>query len=175
MFLQKYFSKTRTPQNMPIPGSTQVANSAGGFAWAVDDWVRLDRFLVLGSEGGTYYINERKLTLENAEAVARCIQLDGLRTVARIVEISETGRAPKNDAALFALALAAGTGDLATRRDGDGSPAQGCTHGHTPIPLHGLRRQFPWLGARHAPFDCRLVQQHASREVGLSGDQVPAA
>ncbi len=116
MFLQKYFSKTRTPQNMPIPGSAQVANSAGGFAWAVDDWVRLDRFLVLGSEGGTYYINERKLTLEDAEAVTRCIQLDGLRTVARIVEISEAGRAPKNDAALFALALAAGTGDLATRR-----------------------------------------------------------
>ena len=57
MILQKYFSKTHTAQSAPIPGSKQVANSAGGYAWAVDDWVRLDRFLVLGSEGGTYYDN----------------------------------------------------------------------------------------------------------------------
>ena len=27
----------------------------GGFAWAVDDWARLRRFLILGSEGGSYY------------------------------------------------------------------------------------------------------------------------
>ena len=116
MFLQKYFSKTQTPQNMPIPDSNQVANSAGGYVWAVDDWVRLDRFLVLGSEGGTYYISERKLTIDNADAVKRCIEADGLRTVARIVEISEAGRAPKNDPALFALAMCAAFGDLETRR-----------------------------------------------------------
>ena len=48
-------------QRLPIPGAGQIANSAGGYAWAVDDWVRLDRFLVLGSEGGTYYIGERDL------------------------------------------------------------------------------------------------------------------
>ena len=37
----------------PLPGAGQVPNSAGGFAWAVDDWTRLRRFLILGSEGGT--------------------------------------------------------------------------------------------------------------------------
>ena len=26
-----------------------------GHAWAVDDWTRLRRFLILGSEGGSYY------------------------------------------------------------------------------------------------------------------------
>src|SRR5690242_19530589 len=105
-----------TPQNEPIPGTAQVPNSAGGFAWAVDDWVRLDRFLILGAEGGTYYITERALTKENAAAVIRCIAADGLRTVARIVEISEAGRAPKNDPAIFALALCATLGDPATKR-----------------------------------------------------------
>ena len=45
----------RVPQWAPIPGSGQVPNSAGGFAWAVDDWTRLRRFLILGSEGGSYY------------------------------------------------------------------------------------------------------------------------
>ena len=74
--------------------------------WAVDDWTRLDRFLILGSEGGSYYASERKLTRENAEAVLRCIAADGARVVARIVAVSDAGRAPKNDPALFALALA---------------------------------------------------------------------
>ncbi|MEO8285543.1 MAG: TROVE domain-containing protein [Chloroflexota bacterium] len=107
---------TQTPQNQPIPGTTQVANSGGGYAWEVDDWTRLDRFLVLGSEGGTYYIKEQALTQQNAQAVIRCIDADGLRTVARIVEISEAGRAPKNDPAIFALALATTLGNTATKR-----------------------------------------------------------
>ena len=55
-------SLTNTPQSAPIPGSAQVPNSGGGYSWAVDDWVRLDRFMILGSEGGTYYIQERELT-----------------------------------------------------------------------------------------------------------------
>src|SRR5436190_24262221 len=115
-FYARHLSDEQTPQDEPIPGSTQVPNSAGGFAWAVDDWVRLDRFLILGSEGGTYYISERKLTAENAQAVDRCIAVDGPRTVARIVEISQAGRAPSNDPALFALALCATKGDDATKR-----------------------------------------------------------
>ncbi len=107
---------TSTPQSEPIPGSTQVPNSDVGYSWAVDDWTRLDRFLILGSEGGTYYIKERELTKQNAEAVARCIQADGERVVRRIVEISEAGRAPKNDPAVFALALCTALGDAATKR-----------------------------------------------------------
>ena len=107
---------TNTPQNEPIPGSTQVPNSDVGYSWAVDDWTRLDRFLILGSEGGTYYLKERELTKQNAEAVARCIQADGERVVRRIVEISEAGRAPKNDPAVFALALCTALGDVATKR-----------------------------------------------------------
>lgn len=111
-----HFSTRRTPQSEPIPGSTQVTNSAGGYAWAVDDWVRLDRFLILGSEGGTYYVKEHELTVRNAQAVLRCIKADGLQAVKRIAEVSEASRAPKNDPALFALAMAAGEGDQVTRR-----------------------------------------------------------
>jgi 60 kDa SS-A/Ro ribonucleoprotein len=103
-----------TPQSRPIPGT--VANSAGGYAFAIDDWARLDRFLVLGSEGGSYYAGEAALTRDNAQAVLRAIAADGVRAVARIVAISEAGRAPKNDPALFALALAAASPELATRR-----------------------------------------------------------
>ena len=104
-----------TPQFEAIPGTDQVANSAGGFAFEVDGWGRLDRFLILGSEGGTYYIGERRLTVENAHVVAELIHEDGLRVVERAVEMSTSGRAPKNDPALFVLAMAAGLGDERTR------------------------------------------------------------
>ncbi len=110
------FNRNKTPQSLPIPNSGQVANSAGGYAWAVNDWTRLARFLILGSEGGSYYASEPKLTLENAEAVRRCLQADGLRTVKEIVEVSDTGRAPRNDPALFALAMCAAYGNDPTRR-----------------------------------------------------------
>ena len=116
MKFTKWFNLKATPQTAPIPGTSQVRNSNAGYAWAVDDWARLDRFLILGSEGGSYYATERALTCDNAEAVLRCIDADGARVVARIVEISHEGRAPKNDPALFALALAAKLGDEPTRR-----------------------------------------------------------
>jgi 60 kDa SS-A/Ro ribonucleoprotein len=102
------------PQSVPLPG--QAPNSAGGFAWTVDAWTRLRRFLVLGSEGGSYYASEWSLTRENAKAVEECVREDGLRAVAEIARVSTEGRAPKNDPALYALALAAGLGDLETRR-----------------------------------------------------------
>ena len=103
-----------TPQSEPIPGT--VPNSAGGFSFAVDQWTRLRRFLILGSEGGSYYASEQALTAENASAVFACLDLDGTRTVREIAEISASGRAPKNDAALFALALAASCDNDATRK-----------------------------------------------------------
>jgi 60 kDa SS-A/Ro ribonucleoprotein len=107
----RQFNRRITPQSQPIPGSTQVRNSGGGFSWEVDDWARLDRFLILGAEGGTYYITERDLVKQNHDAIVRCIKADGVRAVHRIVEISDAGRAPKNDPAIFALALAVTHGD----------------------------------------------------------------
>lgn len=102
------------PQSKPL-NERQVPNSAGGYSFVVDDWKRLDRFLILGSEGGSYYASEQKLTVENIEAVKRCVATDGVRAVARLVEISDAGRAPKNDPALLALAYAAAKGDDKTR------------------------------------------------------------
>jgi 60 kDa SS-A/Ro ribonucleoprotein len=107
----RQFNRRITPQSQAIPGSNQVRNSGGGFSWEVDDWTRLDRFLVLGAEGGTYYIAERDLVKQNHEAILHCIKADGVLAVNRIVEISDAGRAPKNDPAIFALALAVTHGD----------------------------------------------------------------
>jgi 60 kDa SS-A/Ro ribonucleoprotein len=114
-YLKQYSTKV-TPQSEPIPGSDQVENSAGGYAYAVDKWTRLNRFLILGSESGSYYISQAKLTKENADTVVACVKEDGLRTVNVIVGISQDGRAPKNDPAIFALAICASLGDDATRK-----------------------------------------------------------
>jgi 60 kDa SS-A/Ro ribonucleoprotein len=110
------FNRKTSPQSLPSPATEQVVNGASGFTWQTNDWQQLDRFLVLGTEGSTYHISERKLTLDNAKVVSRCLQSDGLRLVKRIVEISEEGRAPKNDPALFALALAASSDEQAVRK-----------------------------------------------------------
>lgn len=115
-YLTNVLNKQHTPQNLPMLGTNQVRNSAGGYAWAVDQWNRLNRFLVLGSEGGSYHATEHMLTVENANNVLKCIRDDGLRTVKEIVSISESGRAPKNDPAIFALALAASHGNDVTRK-----------------------------------------------------------
>src|SRR5205814_9617221 len=55
-------------------------------------------------------------TRASAKAEEECVREDGQRAVAEIVRVSTEGRAPKNDPALYALALAAGLGDVETRR-----------------------------------------------------------
>ena len=116
--LAKMLSYLQTGQRAPMADvkTPQVPNSAGGYVWKVDHWARLVRFLVLGSSASSYYASSRKLTLENAEAVMQCIDVDGLRTVRTIVDVSTSGRAPRNDAAILALAICLKAGDLSTRK-----------------------------------------------------------
>lgn len=105
----KHVSNKSTPQPEPIIGREQQMEkmASGGYAFRIDDWARLDRFLIIGSEGGTYYVKERPLTQENAAAVQRCLDADLTRTVNRVVEVSDGGLAPKNDPAVFVLAMVA--------------------------------------------------------------------
>jgi 60 kDa SS-A/Ro ribonucleoprotein len=106
MTYAEHFNPRATPQTEQADPK-QAQNSAGGFSFAVDRWKRLERFLILGNSGGSYYATERELTRENGAAVVECCNEDPARAVRTIVEISEAGRAPKNDPAVFALALAA--------------------------------------------------------------------
>lgn len=125
----KHYGTRSTPQTQPVPGKDQVRNTAGGYSFEVDDWTMLDRFLMLGTEGGTYYISERDLTIENAEATRRCIDQDGLRVVDRIVEISTSRRAPRNDPAIFALAMCLSFGNTKARRAASDAVSKVCRIG----------------------------------------------
>ena len=142
-YLKTAFNKNNTPQNQAISGKDQVLNSAGGFVFAVDDAVQMQRFLILGSEGGSYYASEQKLTVQNAAATLRQIKTNGLEAVQTIVDISEGGRAPKNDPAIFALALAASEGDDATRKAALGALTRVCRTGthllHFAEYINGMR------------------------------------
>jgi 60 kDa SS-A/Ro ribonucleoprotein len=110
-----FANNLRTPQTEQAT-AVQVMNNAGGFVFEAGPWKQLDRFLILGQCGATYYAGERKIVKENADVIRRCLLEDGPRVVRRIVEISDAGRAPKNDPAIFALAMAAGATDPATRK-----------------------------------------------------------
>lgn len=102
-----------TPQNEPLEG--QTANNAGGHSWQIDMWKQLNRFLILGTETGTYYVGQRKLTTDNVTSVKQCLQVDPYKTVDIIVSISTGGRAPSNDEAIFALAMAASIPEVKAR------------------------------------------------------------
>lgn len=105
-------------QQRPIFGreAEMEPNAAGGYAFKLSIWDRLERFLVLGSDGGTYYVGERKLTIENAEVVIECLKEDGAKTVNAARAVFNENRAPRVDPALFVMALALKHGDVETRR-----------------------------------------------------------
>lgn len=84
---------------------TQVQNSAGGYVYALSPEKAFERFLILGTEGGTYYAKERDLTKQAMALVAQCVQDLDVETYFGLVE--EAARtAPKRTWALYALAEA---------------------------------------------------------------------
>ncbi len=106
-------STSETPQTQAIPGreAEMTKNNAGGVSFKLDGWKHLERFLILGSESGSYYCSPQKLTAKNASNLINLIKADGRKVVHLAAKISLAGRAPKNDPALFALAAAASFGD----------------------------------------------------------------
>lgn len=107
MSLRNYLndeSKPKTQKEQADP--RQVKNNAGGFTFQVNDRTRLERFLVLGTDGGTYYVNEKDLTKQNVDWLIELIKRDenGM-VIDRTADISYDGRALRNDAAIFVLEL----------------------------------------------------------------------
>lgn len=83
----------------------QVVNNAGGYVYEVDNQARLRRFLVLGTEGGTFYTSQKDLTRDNAtflEQYATDAPEDYLVT---LVEANEGNVVPRHSTVLFALAV----------------------------------------------------------------------
>lgn len=109
---------SRTPQSQPIPDREveMVKNRGGGYVFQSDDLQTLRRFLILGTEKGSYYAGERELSKDAIKLVQSVIKAHGRAVVDMIVEVSDGGKAVKNDPAILALALCASTKDDVTRK-----------------------------------------------------------
>jgi 60 kDa SS-A/Ro ribonucleoprotein len=149
-----------TPQSQPAD-PRQVQNSAGGYTFTVAPLERLRRFLVLGIDGGTYYASERELTEANAEVVLAWARDRAGELVDEVVSISTSGRAPRNNAALFALAAAAALGDAEGRKAALAALPKVARTGTHLFVFGWVRRAVPGLGARASPCRGRLVPVEA--------------
>ncbi|QBP30908.1 RNA-binding protein [Streptomyces phage EGole] len=93
----------KTPQSQKAKAG-QVKNNAGGFVFQVSDQARLERFLILGVDGGTYYVKESAHARSNVQFLNEMIERDEASVLNTIVDVSVNGRAYKQSPALFALA-----------------------------------------------------------------------
>lgn len=117
--------------------SRMVKNRSGGKTFAIDPWDHLVRVLILGTEGGTYYASESKMTQQAIKLIDALLVDDGPRVVKTAVEVSVAGRAPKNDYAIYVLARASVTGDEATRKAANDAMPKVCRTG---------THLFQWVG-----------------------------
>jgi 60 kDa SS-A/Ro ribonucleoprotein len=129
MRYQEHVSQKVTSQQEEVFGKSQVKNNAGGFVFKIDDQALLNRFLILGTEKGSYYAGERKMTQDAAKTIIEMIKHNGEAVVQFVVQVSDAGRAPKNDPAIFVLALCATYGDENTKKAAYASIPQVCRIG----------------------------------------------
>jgi 60 kDa SS-A/Ro ribonucleoprotein len=129
MSYSSHFNTKSTSQTQEVPGKNQVQNNAGGFVFGLSSIEQLKRFLVLGCEDGSYYASEKAMTVDNAKNAIKAIQENGVEAVKLIVNVSENGRAPKNDAAIFALTLAMTFGNAETKKEAYDSIVKVCRTG----------------------------------------------
>ena len=102
---------TRRTRQSEQADPRQVPNSAGGYTFTLDPEARVRRFLILGSDGATYYTSAKDLTKDNAGVILDMARSNARRLVDILLEISEAGRAPKQNPTLLALAAACSLGD----------------------------------------------------------------
>ena len=95
-------TRLATPQVERHRGTWLLTRSAEAPQWPVDEWERLDRYLIFGSERDTHVVRGR-------------IEADGPRVVRRIVELSVIGRVVSNTPCLRVLAVSLTLGNKATR------------------------------------------------------------
>jgi len=105
-----------TPVSKPIPGKNMKENNTGGFVFATPTLKQLERFLVLGTEGGTYYVSEKKLTKDNVKALTQALKDNYHGAIDLIVDISVNARCIKNETCIFALAYAASNEETHVRK-----------------------------------------------------------
>jgi 60 kDa SS-A/Ro ribonucleoprotein len=97
------YGQDRWDVSNQLPG--MKANNGGGFTYTISDRDRLTRFLILGVDGGTYYVSEKDLTDQNVEWLEKLISNSPELVLDVVLDVSTNNRAYRNSAAIFVLAL----------------------------------------------------------------------
>jgi 60 kDa SS-A/Ro ribonucleoprotein len=127
--LRNYAGQVKVTPQTKQAKVNQVVNNAGGFVFTVSDVSRLERFLILGTDGGTYYVGEQKLTDQNIDFLRKMIQTNERLVVDTAVNVSVEGRAYRNSPAIFAIALVLSEGqDKAYAREAFNKIVRTSTH-----------------------------------------------
>jgi 60 kDa SS-A/Ro ribonucleoprotein len=147
-----------TPVQKTTPQSQKAAkgqekNAAGGYVFKVGKMERIKRFLILGSED-SHYTAGQKLTLDRVSDIEKVAKSgEAFALIDLIVEISTQGRAPKQDPAIFALALTiASATDDKVKTYGYAAVDKVCRTATTLFMFAGFLSQFQrfGMGARKA-------------------------
>ena len=97
-----------------------------------DNLQRLRRFLCLGNDGGTYFVQDILLGAENAQCIINLVNEGmGEEVIEELKRVSEDRSAPKQDTIIFALALCTCLDHLKTKQAAYRALPQICS-----IPTH---------------------------------------
>ncbi len=91
----------------------QSKNNAGGFSFIITPMQQLERFLIMGSMGGTFYVGQNKLTTENLNNAIKLLKDNpqvAQDVVNKAIKYSVEGRVITNDTCLAILAAASAFG-----------------------------------------------------------------
>jgi 60 kDa SS-A/Ro ribonucleoprotein len=102
----KYRGLTATdpvPQTRPLD-ERQKENNAGGFVYTLPPADRLKRFLILGTEGGTYYAGDRAHTAQANKFLGEYLASDPDEYYSVLKAVNDANSAPRHSALLYALA-----------------------------------------------------------------------
>lgn len=109
---------TRRTHQMERADARQERNNAGGYTFTITPMGQAKRFLILGTQQGTFYQTPQALTRDNAQVVVDLAAKEdtGLALVDLIADVSARGLAAKVQPTLFAFAIVASSPVLTVRR-----------------------------------------------------------
>lgn len=101
----KYRDMIVPPTQTERADERQVKNSAGGYVYQVGAAEQMRRFLVLGSEGGTFYASQKDLTKANVDNLKALAAKDPFVYITVLEEADQQNIAPRHSTVLLALAV----------------------------------------------------------------------
>ncbi|KAK3594925.1 hypothetical protein CHS0354_009309 [Potamilus streckersoni] len=108
----------REPEYHNIHGpQDQICNEYGGYTFRLSPVRRLERYLILGTEGGTVYRDEAVLEMDNIESLTEMINNKrGTEAVKKIRDVSVNRRCAKQKYVIHSLAICARSRDPETQK-----------------------------------------------------------